>query len=87
MSMLEEFYCGTLFPAEQPASEHEDYQETFQEAVRLRAELEKSLNEKEREMLDSMLAQYNRLHFLIEISRFLSGWRMGAQFTMETFQQ
>ena len=86
MSILEDFYCGEILPAEEPASEHEEYQETYQEAVRLRAELEKSLNEKEREMLDSMLAQYHRLHFLIEMSRFLSGWRMGARFLMDTFQ-
>lgn len=86
MSMLQEFFYEGIIPIEEPVSDHEEYSQTIKEVSRLRAELEKRLNEDDKRLFEELMQEYAKLTLMQEMSRFLYGWRLGSKFTLETFQ-
>ena len=86
MSILEEFFYEGIIPISQPVSDHEEYAQTIAEVSRLKCQLQERLSEEDNRLFDTLMKQYAKLNLLQEMSRFLSGWRLGSKFTMDTFQ-
>ena len=84
-SFIEEFYYGNLEPQELTTEITPKLKKKLNELVNKEEELSDMLPEKEKELFASYVSAYNEFSSTSISDGFISGFRLGARFTYDTF--
>lgn len=86
MKVLEEFWYGNINPAERPFQRQRKFDKVFRLLTKNEEELLKNLNEQEKESFNKVKACYDEMIQITESQTFIKGFKLGARFFMECFE-
>ena len=84
-NIIEELYYGNLEPQELTTEITPKLKKKLNELVNKEEELSDMLPEKEKELFASYVSAYNEFSSTSISDGFISGFRLGARFTYDTF--
>ena len=84
-SIIEEFYYGNIEPQELTTEITPKLKKKLNVLVKKEEELSDMLHEKEKELFASYVSAYNEFSSISISDGFISGFRLGARFTYDTF--
>ena len=84
-SFIEEFYYGNLEPQELTTEITPKLKKKLSSLAKKEEELTAMLPEKERELFANYVSAYNEFSSTSISDGFISGFRLGARFTYDTF--
>ncbi len=84
-SIIEEFYYGNIEPQELTTEITSKLKKKLSALVKKEEELTVMLPEKERELFANYVNAHNEFSSIGNSDSFLSGFRLGARFTYDTF--
>ena len=87
MKTIDELWYGNVAPFEQCTRGDKRLKELLNLVVRNREELEGTLTEKQKEILEKFEENMNEMHGVCERDAFSYGFRIGAQLMAEAFLQ
>ena len=86
MKVLEEFWYGNINPMERPFQSQRKFDKVFRLLTKNEEELLKNLNEQEKELFNKVKACYDEMMQITECQTFIKGFKLGARFFMECFE-
>ena len=84
-NIIEEFYYGNIEPQELSTEITPKLKKKLSSLVKKEEELTAMLPEKERELFAKYVLAYNEFSSIGNSDSFISGFRLGARFTYDTF--
>ena len=84
-SIIEELFYGNLEPQELTTEITPKLKNKLSELVKKEEELTSKLSEEEKELFLNYVSEYNELSSISISDGFISGFRLGARFTYDTF--
>ena len=84
-SIIEEFYYGNIEPQELSTEITPKLKKKLSSLVKKEEELTAMLPEKEKELFTNYVLAYNEFSSIGNSDGFISGFRLGARFTYDTF--
>ena len=84
-SIIEEFYYGNIEPLALSTEITPKLKKKLNVLVKKEEELSDMLHEKEKELFASYVSAYNEFSSISISDGFISGFRLGARFTYDTF--
>ena len=84
-SILEDFYYGNIEPQALSTEITPKLKKKLSALVRKEEELTEMLPEKEKELFTNYVLAYNEFSSIGNSDSFISGFRLGARFTYDTF--
>ena len=84
-SVLEDFYYGNIEPQELSTEITPKLKKKLNALVKKEEELTAMLPEKEKELFVNYVLAYNEFSSIGNSDSFISGFRLGARFTYDTF--
>ena len=84
-SIIEEFYYGNIEPQELSTEITPKLKKKLNALVKKEEELTAMLSEKEKELFTNYVLAYNEFSSIGNSDSFISGFRIGARFTYDTF--
>ncbi len=84
-SILEDFYYGNIEPQELSTEITPKLKKKLSTLVKKEEELTAMLPEKEKELFTNYVLAYNEFSSIGNSDSFISGFRLGARFTYDTF--
>ena len=84
-SVLEDFYYGNIEPQELTTEITLKLKKKLSALVKKEEELTAMLPEKEKELFANYVLSYNEFSSIGNSDSFISGFRLGARFTYDTF--
>lgn len=84
-SVLEDFYYGNIEPQELSTEITPKLKKKLSALVKKEEELSAMLPEKEKELFTNYVLAYNEFSSIGNSDSFISGFRLGARFTYDTF--
>ena len=84
-SVLEDFYYGNIEPQELSTEITPKLKKKLSALVKKEEELTAMLPEKEKELFVNYVLAYNEFSSIGNSDSFISGFRLGARFTYDTF--
>ena len=84
-NVIEELYYGNLEPQELTTEITPKLKKKLSQLVKKEEELSAILPQKEKELLSKYVSAYNEFSSISNSDRFISGFRLGAKFTYDTF--
>ena len=84
-SIIEEFYYGNIEPQELSTEITPKLKKKLNALVKKEEELTAMLSEKEKELFTNYVLAYNEFSSIGNSDSFISGFRLGARFTYDTF--
>ncbi len=81
--MIKELWYGNIVPQEDGIFNKPELRELLGYVARHRGELEESLTDKQKELLDKMMDNRNEYDSLAEAAVFAYGFKLGAKITLE----
>ena len=84
-NIIEEFYYGNIEPQELSTEITPKLKKKLSSLVKKEEELTAMLLEKEKELFDKYVLAYNEFSSIGNSDSFISGFRLGARFTYDTF--
>ena len=84
-SILEDFYYGNIEPQTLSTEITPKLKKKLSALVRKEEELTEMLPEKEKELFTNYVLAYNEFSSIGNSDSFISGFRLGARFTYDTF--
>lgn len=84
-SIIEEFYYGNIEPQALSSEITPKLQKKLSSLVKKEEELTEMLPEKEKELFANYVLAYNEFSSIGNSDSFISGFRLGARFTYDTF--
>ncbi len=85
--MIKELWYGNIVPQEDGIFNKPELRELLGYVARHRGELEKSLTDKQKELLDKMMDNRNEYDSLAEARVFEYGFRLGANLMLEMIKE
>ncbi len=85
--MIKELWYGNIVPQEDSIFNKPELRELLGYVARHRGELEESLTEKPKELLDKMMDNRNEYDILAEARVFEYGFKLGAKMMLETLKK
>lgn len=85
MSIIEEFYYGNIEPQALTTEITPKLKKKLDVLCKKEEEMTKKLPEKEKELFANYVSAYNEFSSLSISDGFISGFRLGAKFTYDTF--
>lgn len=86
MKVLEEFWYGNLNPIERPFHRQRKFDKVFRLLKTNEEKLLETLNEAEKEIFEKYKACEDEIVQLTECETFKKGFKLGARFVMECFE-
>ena len=86
MKVLEEFWYGNINPMERPFQSQRKFDKAFRLLTKNEEELLKNLNEQEKELFEKVKACYDEMIQITECQTFIKGFKLGARFFIECFE-
>ena len=84
-NIIEEFYYGNIEPQELASEITPKLKKKLSALVKKEEELIAMLSEKERELFANYVNAHNEFSSISNSDSFISGFRLGARFTYDTF--
>ena len=84
-NIIEEFYYGNIEPQELSTEITPKLKKKLSSLVKKEEELTAMLPEKEKELFTNYVLTYNEFSSIGNSDSFISGFRLGARFTYDTF--
>ena len=84
-SVLEDFYYGNIEPQELSTEITPKLKKKLSALVKKEEDLTAMLPEKEKELFTNYVLSYNEFSSIGNSDSFISGFRLGARFTYDTF--
>ncbi len=84
-NIIEEFYYGNIEPQALSTEITPKLKKKLSTLVKKEEELAEMLPEKEKELLANYVSAYNEFSSISNSDSFISGFRLGARFTYDTF--
>ena len=84
-NIIEEFYCGNIEPQELSTEITPKLKKKLSALVKKEEELTEMLPEKGKELFANYVLAYNEFSSIGNYDSFISGFRLGARFTYDTF--
>ena len=84
-NVIEELYYGNLEPQEMTTEISPKLKKKLSALAKKEEELSAMLPEKERELFTNYVLAYNEFSSIGNSDSFISGFRLGARFTFDTF--
>ena len=84
-NIIEEFYYGNIEPQELSTEITPKLKKKLSSLVKKEEELTAMLPEKEKELFAKYVLAYNEFSSIRNSDSFISGFRLGARFTYDTF--
>ena len=84
-NFIEEFYYGNIEPQELTTEITPKLKKKLSALVKKEEELSAILPEKEKELFANYVSAYNEFSSISNSDSFISGFRLGAKFTYDTF--
>ena len=84
-NIIEEFYYGNIEPQELSTEITPKLKKKLSSLVKKEEELTAMLPEKEKELFAKYVLAYNEFSSISNSDSFISGFRLGAKFTYDTF--
>ena len=84
-NIIEEFYYGNIEPQELSTEITPKLKKKLSSLVKKEEELTAMLSEKEKELFAKYVLAYNEFSSIGNSDSFISGFRLGARFTYDTF--
>lgn len=84
-NIIEEFYYGNIEPQELSTEITPELKKKLSALVKKEEELTEMLPEKEKELFTNYVLAYNEFSSIGNSDSFISGFRLGAKFTYDTF--
>ena len=84
-SVIEELYYGNLEPQELTTEITPKLKKKLGQLVKIEEELSAILPQKEKELFSKYVSAYNEFSSIGKSDSFISGFRLGARFTYDTF--
>jgi len=84
-SILEEFACGNISTEPCFSKDNAPYQQALRQAADSEEKLLAALNEYGKELFEAYSEAQSELDTFYNISRFVTGYRLGVLMTMEVF--
>ena len=84
-NIIEEFYYGNIEPQELSTEITPKLKKKLSVLVKKEEELTEMLPEKEKELFTNYVLAYNEFSSIGNSDSFISGFRLGARFTYDTF--
>ena len=84
-NIIEEFYYGNIEPQELTTEITPKLKKKLSALVKKEEELTAMLPEKEKELFTNYVLAYNEFSSISICDSFISGFRLGAKFTYDTF--
>lgn len=85
MNYIEELYYGNIEPQELTTEITPKLKKKLRELVSMEEELSAELSDKEKKMLSEFINAYNEFSSISNSDSFISGFRLGARLTYDTF--
>ncbi len=85
--MIKELWYGNIVPQEDGIFNKPELRELLGYVTRHRGELEESLTDKQKELLDKMMDNRNEYDSLAEAAVFAYGFRLGARLMLEVVKE
>ena len=85
MNYIEELYYGNIEPQELTTEFTPKLKKKLRELVSMEEELSAELSDKEKKMLSEFINAYNEFSSISNSDSFISGFRLGARLTYDTF--
>ncbi len=85
--MIQELWYGNIVPQEDGIFNKPELRELLGYVARHRGELEESLTEKQKELLDKMMDNRNEYDSLAEAAVFAYGFRLGAKLMLDVLKE
>ncbi len=86
-SMIEELWYGNIIPQEDGIFNKPEFKELFGYTARHRSDLEETLSEKQKELLEKMMDNRNEFDSLAEARVFAYGFKLGAKLMLEMLSE
>ena len=87
MKMISELYHGNIAPSTKSIVSGSDYQKYQHEFCDTIEELEKLLNENEKQLLEKLTDAWNQLNYIGGEESFTEGFKLGSRITLELFEK
>ena len=87
MDIIKEIWYGNIAPFEQCTRRDKQLKELLKLVARNKEELDASLTEKQKEILEKFEENINEMHGITERNAFSYGFRLGVQLMAEAFLQ
>ena len=84
-NIIEDFYYGNIEPQEVNSELTPKLKKKLSQLVKKEEELSAILPQKEKELLSKYVSAYNEFSSISNSDSFISGFRLGAKFTYDTF--
>ena len=84
-NIIEELFYGNLEPQELTTEITPKLKKKLNELVKREEELSSKLSEEEKELFSNYVSTYNEFSSISISDGFISGFRLGARFTYDTF--
>ena len=84
-NFIEDFYYGNIEPQEMNAETEHHVRKKLEALVKIEEKFEEKLNDESGELFDVYKDKYNNFLNACCLDSFTSGFRMGARFTYDTF--
>ncbi len=85
--MIKELWYGNIVPQEDGIFNKVELRELLGYVARHRGELEESLTEKQKELLDKMMDNRNEYDSLAEAAVFAYGFKLGARLMLDVMKE
>ena len=82
--LLEEFWCGNVFPQEQYAAQHPEIKPLLRLMDKNRTHLTETLTEAQNEILQKYDNAVSEMNSILEREIFIYAFRLGGRFAIET---
>lgn len=87
MDIIKELWYGNIAPFEQCTREDKQLKELLKLVARNKDELDATLTDKQKEVLEKFEENMNEMHGITERDAFSYGFRLGVQLMAEAFLQ
>ncbi len=84
--MIKELWYGNIIPQEDGIFNKPEFKELLGYTARHRGELEETLTDKQKDLLDKMMDNRNEFDSLAEARVFEYGFKLGAKFMLESLK-
>lgn len=85
--MIKELWYGNIVPQEDGIFNKPEFKELLGNVARHHEELARSLTDKQKELLDKMMDNWNEYDSLAEAAVFTYGFKLGAQLMLEVMKE
>ena len=83
MNILEDLYYGNINPCEREFKKGSTYSQLLGYIVRHQQDLQKRMNDEEKEIFEKFTECNNEMHSMTEREAFVSGFTLGARIIIE----